>query len=224
MSGLNIIEYNNINFYHITAIDNLLSILQSEGLYSDWENQQRGIQYTTIGFDHIKQRRLNKKIPNLPEYNEYTVGHFVPFYFAVRSPMLYVIHKRSAGLTYNDGDQNIIYLVSRIENLVNNNISWIFTDHNAAFEYAKFYNRIDDLVFVDWNAVRTRQWARADGMFTDIKSKKQAEVLVYQFFHWSLVDEIVVHNSNVQQRVENILQCFPALVKPVRVERSWYYD
>ncbi len=40
MSGLNIIEYNNINFYHITAIDNLLSILQSEGLYSDWENQQ----------------------------------------------------------------------------------------------------------------------------------------------------------------------------------------
>lgn len=205
-----------IPFYHITEINNLPSILNSRGLYSDYESNRNNIKYIIIGYNHIKEHRKNKKIS---EFYPYTVSHFVPFYFTVRSPMLYVIHKKQDLLSYQNGQSSIVYLVSRLQHLVDNNAYWLFTDRNAADSLASFYNNINDLDKVDWAAVTENNW-----QLPEIKARKQAEVLVYRYFPWQFVDELVVYNENMRQQVLSIMNNYPELIKPVRVERSWYYD
>ena len=205
-----------ITFYHITEINNLSSILNCRGLYSDYESNSKNLQYEVIGYNHIKGHRKIKKVS---ESSPYTVSHFVPFYFTVRSPMLYVIHKKQEQLSYKKGQSNIVYLVSRIQHLIDNNVYWLFTDRNAADGLASFYNNINDLDKIDWNAVTEKNWQNPE-----IKARKQAEVLVFRFFPWQFVDELVEYNENMRQQVLTIMNNFPELIKPVRVERSWYYD
>jgi hypothetical protein len=48
-----------VPIYHITHVNNLPDIIAAGGLWSDRLVQQRGVN-TVIGFDHIKQRRLEE--------------------------------------------------------------------------------------------------------------------------------------------------------------------
>jgi hypothetical protein len=58
----------------------------------------------------------------------------------------------------------------------------------------------------------------------DRQRKKQAEFLVYQRCPWSLIQEIVVIDSTMQQRVEAIQAAFPAVQRRVvTAKRGWYY-
>lgn len=58
----------------------------------------------------------------------------------------------------------------------------------------------------------------------DRQRKKQAEFLVHQYCPWSLIQEIVVIDSPMQQRVESILAAFPKEQRRVvRIDRDWYY-
>ena len=205
-----------IPFYHITEINNLISILENSGLYSEYENKRKCIIPVIIGYTNVKSIRSTKIVS---ERFNYTVNQYVPFYFTVRSPMLYVIYKRNPNLTYRLGQRSIIYLVSKLHYLINHNIHWYFTDMNAADSLATFYDNLDDLDKVDWKAVKALDWSNYD-----IKAKKQAEVLVYKYFPWEYIDEIVVYNEMIQQKVLEIFQNFPSCIKPIRIDRSWYYD
>lgn len=93
--------------YHIVHIDNLASIIADGCLWPDAIMAQRqGI--TLIGMSTIKQRRLHLPISCHPGTN---VGYYVPFYFCVRSIMLYVIHRGNhPDLTYRGGQEPIIHL------------------------------------------------------------------------------------------------------------------
>ena len=75
--------------YHILHIDRLASIVADGYLWSDAEARRRGVTGTTIGMDHIKERRLNRLV--LPSHPHLHVGSCVAFYFCPRSVMLYSI-------------------------------------------------------------------------------------------------------------------------------------
>jgi len=47
---------------HITHIDNLVSILDQECLWSDAKRIELGLTNQNIGYDHIKQRRLIRPV------------------------------------------------------------------------------------------------------------------------------------------------------------------
>ena len=77
--------------YHITHLRNLQNILRDGGLWCDHIVEERNLAHVSIAYQHIKDRRARKQVPCGPGG---TVSDYVPFYFAPRSPMLYVINRR----------------------------------------------------------------------------------------------------------------------------------
>lgn len=206
-----------IRIFHITHIRNLPGILEAGCLWSDLrlkESQPEVI----IGFDHIKQRRLERI--GVTCHSGTKVGEYVPFYFCPRSVMLFVIYRRHHDLAYRGGQPDILHLVSTVETAVElaGDRPWAYSDGNASAGYTGFYNqleRIDD--FVNWQAVRATNWSDPA-----IKEKKQAEFLVYDFLPWEAIEEIGVFDSEVADRVTRILE--GAAHRPeIRVRRDWYY-
>lgn len=93
--------------YHITHLKNLSNILASGGLYSDSKMRSDETPHTLIGHEHIKQRRLSRKVSVAAKG---FLGDYVPFNFCPRSVMLYII---SVGAV--EGYDDVIHLVSTIE-------------------------------------------------------------------------------------------------------------
>ncbi len=204
--------------FHITHVDNLPAILTDECLWSDFEVLKTQNRRTVIGFDTIKKRRLEElPVSCHPSTN---VGHYVPFYFCPRSPMLYVIHRRNAELTYQGGQDRIVHLVSRIDIPIQNagGRPWAFSDGNAGARYARFSNDLAQFDnFVDWNAVQATYWSDPT-----IKERKQAEFLVHQQFPWTGFFAIGVINQSMADEVRGLLASQDHRPEVV-VKRDWYY-
>lgn len=206
----------------MTHIRNLDSILKAGGLMCDRDIVQSSRRHTNIGYGHIKKRRMDTVIPCL---DPVTIGECVPFYFCVRSPMLYVIHKQPPELDYQGGQREIIYLAAKIPDVVQNRLTWCFTDSNAAGGFASFYNELDDLSKLDWKAIEKDKWADRDNPDSPgLKERKQAEFLVHRFFPWTLITCIVVYDEEILERVKEILPDEDNKRIGLYVNKDWYYN
>ena len=76
--------------YHITHVDNLGSIAESGGLWSDAERIRQGLAHQNVGLTEIKQSRLQER--QVRCHAGTMVGDYVPFYFCPRSIMLYLLY------------------------------------------------------------------------------------------------------------------------------------
>jgi hypothetical protein len=203
--------------FHITSIRNLPNILQDGGLWCDQIVMQRNLAYVSIAHQHIKNRRAHKLVTCGPGG---TVADYVPFYFAPRSPMLYVIY-RGGVEGYQGGQSPILHLVSSVESVRAIELPFVFTDGHAVMDISQFYTDLKDLNKVDWQIMQEKYWndTLQDG---DRKRRRQAEFLVPQFFPLDLIAMIGVFNKSVAQQVTSLLQ--PLAKKPiVQVEPTWYY-
>lgn len=183
--------------FHIVNRDRLQSIINDGRLYSD---RYMTTVHSSVGSDiantEIKNRRLVKEIPCHPGLK---VGECVPFYFCPRSVMLYVIHRGNhPNVAYRAGQAPVVHLGLELDTTVQwadaHQKKWAFTDANAAAGYSSFYNNLDQLDRIDWDAVRADLWSR-----TDIKEKKQAEFLLQDY--WPLVQKNVpapTYRSRIQ--------------------------
>ena len=201
--------------FHITHVENLAGIIDNGGL--DCDRQAQNINHVCIGHRHIKVRRMNRPIPCAPGG---TLGDYVPFYFAPRSPMLYSIHRRAVQ-GYAGGQSPIVHLVSSAEDVQKGGLSFVYTEGHAVISFSKFFTNLADLNKVDWKIMAARYWydTDADG---DRKRRREAEFLVRNQFPWNLIHNIGVYDKNVEARVAQILETVEH--KPdVTVERGWYY-
>ncbi|HWM89698.1 MAG TPA: DUF4433 domain-containing protein [Thermoanaerobaculia bacterium] len=205
--------------YHITHLDNLMSVLADGGLWSDAAMIARGGPAASIGMSSIKQRRLGLTVKcHLPD----KVGEYVPFYFCPRSIMLYLIHRANhPELTYQEGQTPIIHLEADLHEVVtwaeSERRRWAFTLSNAGAIYAEFRRQLDQLGEINWAAV-----ASTDFRDPDVKEGKQAEFLVREFFPWHLVRRIGVQSEAIRNRVLRALS--GSKHRPiVEVRRDWYY-
>jgi hypothetical protein len=205
--------------YHITHLDNLADILRDGALLSDAKIVARGCPAATIGFSHIKQRRLTLAVRCHPGTN---VGDYVPFYFCARSVMLYVIHRGGQGdLAYRGGQAPVVHLEADLHKVIawanSEGRRWAFTKSNAGAYYSDAWCHPDDLCQVNWDAVGARQWSAPD-----VKEAKQAEFLVHESFPWHLVERVGVRTMQVQEKVEALLTGAGSGT-PVQVRPEWYY-
>lgn len=86
---------------HFTHVDNIGSIAQSSRLVSDAAARQ-GLLKIEAGDASIKEKRRHREVPVDPGG---TIGDYVPFYFAPRSPMMYRIacdHRDSVHHQFSD--------------------------------------------------------------------------------------------------------------------------
>lgn len=203
--------------YHITHIDNLAPILEHGGLLCHASRAQLELPQVSIAHQTIQDRRATTNVP-LASYG--TLHDYVPFYFAPRSPMLYTINRGNVE-GYTEGQTPILHLVVAAERIVQEKLSFVFTDGHAIISFSHFYNDLRELHQIDWQVMQSRYW-RDTLEDNDRKRRRSAEFLVHRFVPWALIQEIGVINKTVATRVEQILkeQAHRPLVK---IRGEWYY-
>ena len=205
--------------YHILHLDRLRSLIRSQSLLSDALVREKHLEGTTIGMDTIKDRRLHKC--QLRSHPGLFVGQCVPFYFCPRPVMLYMIHKRNAGLTYQDGQEKIIHLVGDLQKTIayanSQKLRWAFTTSNAASSWFSDYADLNYLDEVHWDIINSDTWAGN-------QEWKQAEFLIENCMPWALIDEIAVFDEQIYHQVNYILETENITHPPkVTIKREWYY-
>ena len=202
--------------FHFTHMANLESIVR-HGLLCDAQAQDGQLQ-VEVGNQDIKERRRSCKVPVPPRG---VVANYVLFYFAARSPMLYVI-LRGQVPTYQAGQEDVVYLVTTIERVKESEIPSVFTDRNATLGYAHFNDdlaQIDSVI--DWDLMEAMIWKDQPGDW-DRKERRMAEFLVHQRLPWEHVVGIAVIDDARRAKVEGILASLGKRT-PVRTRRNWYY-
>ncbi len=205
--------------FRITHVDNLQGILQRRGVYAPNFNPKDELTYKYIHHLNIQTQRADKAVPCGPGG---VLHDYVPFYFAPRSPMLYVIHKGNVQ-DYQEGQDPVIYLVSDAQSVLAADTGFVFTDGHAIMEMSDFYDDLSQLSKVDWHAMRLKYWYDSP-QTPDRKRRRQAEFLVYRYCPWPLVRVVGVISSQMKRRVEAVLADFPRLHRPiVQIKPEWYY-
>lgn len=200
--------------YHITHLKNLRRIVAEGGLHCDRSAQK--VKSVNIGHMHIKERRLNRPVPIGPRG---TVGEYVPFYFAPRSPMLFVI-SRGGVEGYDEGQQPVVYLQASAEAVKKAGLRWVFTEGHADMQFTDFFDDLKDLTKVDWALMQAKYWNDTNDD-PDRKRRRQAEFLVHKFFPWELVSCVAVYDRSIAETVGEIIG---GNVPPVEIRRDWYYS
>jgi hypothetical protein len=203
--------------YHITHLRNLPNIIKDGGLWCDQIVMQRNLAYVSIAHQHIKERRARKAVECVAGG---MLADYVPFYFAPRSPMLYIINKGGVA-GYSEGQRPILHLVSSAEAVRAAGLPFAFTDGHAEMDISRFFTDLRDLDKVDWGIMQARYWndTLQDG---DRKRRRQAEFLVHQFFPLSLIERIGVINQKMSWQVSALF--LVSAQKPlITIEPTWYY-
>jgi len=209
----------NPKIYHIVHIDRLPSILHDGGLSSDALVRANACGGTTIGMGDLKASRLARAVPTHPGTH---VGDYVPFYFCSRSVMLYVIYMANhPGLAYRGGQGPIVHLEADLRSVLDwadaNQCPWAFSLGNATAVFTEFRATRQQLSDLRWDLIPQHN-------FTDpqVKEAKQSELLVRDFFPWTLVEQIGTHSTGVANQVAQLLAGTQHRPTVQRMP-GWYY-
>lgn len=197
-------------------IDNL-EIDLTNGLYSKI-NAPVDPNRKTIGNAEIISERDKRKVSC---YSGSVVNNYVPFYFSVRTPMLYNIY---SGYGVKQIHQSkIVYLCIPLLDVASDDLEWCFTDGNAAKVITSYYNSLVDINSLDWNSIRTTDFKHdnVDGDEDRIR-KKHSEFLVRDFVPSDRIKGIGVFNQNAENSVKTILQRIGSNVQ-VKIKREFYF-
>ena len=200
-------------------IDNLSVCLQRGALYAPNSEPEDGLEYRTIHNTEIQAEREARAIPCGPG----GVAHdYVPFYFGYLSPMMFQL-KTGRVEGYTEGQKPLIYLETTAQAIRDAGCGFVFSNGHGIAKFTGWFDALEQLDEVDWDMVYQRYWS--DNLEDpDRQRRKQAELLVHESCHWSLIDQIVVGFQSVKQQVEAIMEDVePALQRPVVVRRDWYY-
>ena len=210
------IEVKDLWVYRIIPVQNLETDLK-KGLYSKAKAPVSATR-TVIGNKEIISARDSRIVKCYPDT---MVNDYVPFYFSVRTPMLYNI-VTGMGVPQR-AQREIVYLCCRLMDLAIEDMQWCFTNGNAAEKITKFYNNLKDLDKIDWKSIETTDFSynNADGDEDRIR-KKHAEFLVKDFVPRSKITEIAVLNAVVKEEVESIVSKCKLEIE-IKVKPKFYF-
>ena len=178
-----------MHIFRMTHIQNIPHILQHGITHRVSTNANAS--YVPIGDSSLISSRSTFSEP----INNRFLGDYIPFYFGVRMPMLYMIQNGYYGVTQLL-PQDIVYCVSDVSTIANSNLDFIFTDGHAVDNFTSFYNPSDisniDTI-IETASVYAKYWSNAND--TDLKRKKQAELLVLGDIPVSLILGYIVYNQ-----------------------------
>jgi len=132
------------------------------------------------------------------------LGDYIPFYFGVRTPMLYVLQK-GYNLLKPTSAENIVYCVTSVQKILEKNLDFIFTDGHAVDRFTtKFLksdiSNIDDLI--DWTAVKSKYWNDENDL--DLKRRKEAEFLVLGDIPLDSILGYIVYNQKAHTHLTGL--------------------
>lgn len=107
------------------------------------------------------------------------LGNFIPFYFGVKMPMLYVTQNGGNFVEKATPAEEIVYIACPINMIIKSENVFYFSDGHATDNLTTFYDRskIYELpTLIEWTAIKAAFWGGQENL--NIKRKKQAELLV----------------------------------------------
>ncbi len=198
------------------ALDNLESDL-TNGLFSKL-NAPNNAGRKDIGNKEIITERDNRIVSCFPET---VVNNYVPFYFSIKTPMLYNIYTGHGVPRLNQS--NIVYLCIPLLDLANPNFQWCFTDGNAAKLITSYFNNLNDIDKIDWRSITSGDFKHdnADGDEDRIR-KKHSEFLIKDFVPSNNIKGIAVYNNTTKAIVKEIVDNL-GLETSITVKRNFYF-
>jgi hypothetical protein len=198
-------ELSRIYIYRITHIENIPHILQCGITHIKSSNANPN--YISIGDLSLITTRATKAISinngdSSKKYETITLGNFIPFYFGVRMPMLYVMQHGGNYVEKATLAQDIVYVVCKLIDFVNSKIVFYFSDGHATDFLSNFYDssKVLDLPnIIDWDAIKSVYWGGEENLET--KWKKQAEFLVGSDIPASFLFGFVCYNELAKQKL-----------------------
>ena len=181
---------------HMTHFSNLPAIAARGGLVCENRRAAEAIRAVNIAYMNLKTLRGGTSVPVCKGGN---LNDYVPFYFAPRSPMLYVIS--IGGIAgYPDGQEGVVYLVSNAEAVGGAGLPYALTDGHPVVAISGFYDDLKDLPKIDWATMKSRMWNDTP-QYPDRRRRRQAEFLVHDFVPISLIQRLAVKTAATQAKV-----------------------
>lgn len=205
-------DLDKIYLFRMTHIRNIPHILQW-GI-THVESVNRNEEFVPIGDPSLITTRNNFRLENGRK-----LGEYIPFYFGVRMPMLYVI-QNGYNLVTSSSARNIVYCVTSVKRIIDLNLDYIFTDGHAVDSFTMQYGptEIDNYeTLVDVNAINARYWK--DESDLDLKRRKEAEFLVKGDIAPSALLGYLVYN----QEAKNELLTFGVQEANIWVRPNFYF-
>lgn len=187
----------------MTHIENIPHILKHGVTHK--ESPCANPNYISIGDISLINNRVTRQV-NVSNGNRrhscgnIILGDFIPFYFGVRMPMLYVMQHGGNYVERATPPQDIVYVVCKLSDIISSGINFYFSDGHATDNLSLFYDSskaIELPNIIDKNAITAKFWT--DNL--DIKRKKQAEVLIANDIPASLLAGFICYNEIASQRL-----------------------
>ena len=119
----------------MTHIENIPHILQNGITHSTSSNANPN--FVPIGDSRLISTRNNF----LLDYGK-RLGEYIPFYFGLRIPMLYVI-QNGFNMVAPTPAENIVYCVSSAQKIIDLQLDFVFTDGHAVDGFSSQYTITD---------------------------------------------------------------------------------
>ena len=178
--------------FRITHIDNIPYINSTGFVLASSPLASKS--YKPIGDTNVIEKRRNC-------CNKIDLTQYIPFYFGPRSVMLYVIQNGYNGVKKQKAE-DIVYCVIRINDIITNNISCIFTDGHALSAITRFYKQ-EELPqlnsLLSYNDVYTRYWICEEDI--DLKRRKEAELLIEKELSQEYICGYIVYNQKAKDKL-----------------------
>src|SRR5699024_2746746 len=127
----------------MTHIENMPHILK-HGITSKF-SPNANKNYVSIGDTSLIENRsnttltVNNGLRINPKSEEIQLGNYIPFYFGVKMPMLYVAQKGGNFVPKPIKAENVIYLACSLKNISSRLNRYYFTDGHAKNKYSCIY-------------------------------------------------------------------------------------
>lgn len=128
------------------------------------------------------------------------LNDYVPFYFTPFSPMLLNIKGGRNGVIKRNNEE-IAILVSSLHTINTAGLRYLFTDAHAYTAYADFYNKLEDLRYIDWEILQKRIFSRDQDDPSRI-DRYQAEALIYSHVPVTALLGVVCYTERASQWVQ----------------------
>lgn len=205
----------------MTHIDNIPHILQCGITHRN--SQYANPNYIPIGDSSLIGNRNSKEVfvtNGLESYGgvfkSIIIGDFIPFYFGLRTPMLYVIQKGGNFVPKVTPPDDIIYCVSSVQRIMDEGMLFFFTDGHATNNLTTIFDieKVHEInMLVDFKAANSKYWK--DESDLDLKRRKESELLVNTDVPKTCIIGYVCYNETVKAKLLNMgLQQDEVVVRP----------
>ena len=214
--------------YHMVHFDNLRNIFQRRAILAKESVLQEVIEYQSIAYEEVQGLRDRIFVWDSVKRTFRGLHSYVPFYFATLTPMLFVQYKKGIqdeivifevsrsilgkqGVLFTDGNASNQQLSKYSREVVDIMPATLTRDdcrrryrpngpHGANASRTDFYSHVNFLERLNWEVINNRWF-----MDEERRRIKHAEVLVPDIFPLGRVQNILVINQNMEERVNSLI-------------------